>query len=191
MAARKGFLEDAKCPWWICWSFDNPLRRLIHSSCRIMEGLVREGETALDLGCGEGYFTIDIARMVGDSGHVYAVDLQEHMLKVLRRRAGRAKVDARIETILASPDKLITPSPVDFVLAFWMIHEVPDKDRLYVDIAAAMKSGGRFLVVEPKWHVSRESFQESLQLAETTGLRQIEERPVRFSRAIVFQKQNT
>ncbi len=189
MAVKKGILEEAKCPWWICWTFDNPLRRLVHNPRRIMEGLVNEGDTALDLGCGEGYFTIDIAELVGDSGRVFAVDLQDHMLKVVRRRAERAGVNVRIETILASPDKLTTPAPVNFVLAFWMVHEVPDKDRLFKDIAAAMKPGGRFLFVEPKWHVSRDSWQEMAAIAETAGLSHVEERRVTFSRACVFKKQ--
>jgi ubiquinone/menaquinone biosynthesis C-methylase UbiE len=190
MAAKKGILEDVGCPWWICWSFDNPLRRLVHNSCRIMEGLVGEGDVALDLGCGEGYFTIDIGCMVGESGRVFAVDLQEHMLKVVRRRAARAGLDSRIETILGSPEKLTTPAPVDFVLAFWMIHEIPDNDksRLFSDIAAAMKPGGRFLMVEPIWHVSRESFDESIRLAEAVGMRQIEGRSVKLSMATVLQK---
>lgn len=188
MAVKKGLLEDVGCPWWICWSFDNPLRRLVHNSSHIMEGLVNEGDVALDLGCGEGYFTIDIGRMVGESGHVFAIDLQEHMLTVVRRRAARAGLDSRIETILGSPDKLTTPSPVDFVLAFWMIHEVPEKDRLFADIAAAMKKGGRFLIVEPVVHVSRESFAESIRLAEAAGLNQIETRPVKLSMAAVLQK---
>jgi len=188
---KKGFLEEAKCPWWICWSFDNPLRRLVHNSCRIMEGLVNEGDTALDLGCGEGYFTIDMACLVGDSGRVFAVDIQEHMLKVVRRRAKRAGLESRIETILGSPDRLTIPAPVDFALAFWMVHEVPDKDRLMAEIAAAMKPGGRFLIVEPKWHVSLDSWNEMMKIAETAGLHQIEERPVKLSRAIILQKQNT
>ncbi len=188
MAARKGVLEDAKCPWWICWTFDNPLRRLVHNSCRMLEDLINRGDTALDIGCGEGYFTIDMACLVGDAGKVFAVDLQEHMLRVLRRRAERASVSERIETVLGSPDKLMIDDPVDFVLAFWMVHEVPDKDRLLGEIAAIMKSGALFLFVEPVWHVSKESFEVSLQMVEAAGLNHVEDRHVSLSMAALFVK---
>ncbi len=181
-------MEEARCPWWICWSFDNPLRRLVHNSCRVMEGLINEGDTALDLGCGEGYFTVDMACLAGKSGQVFAVDIQEHMLKVVRRRARRAGLESRITTILGSPEKLTTPAPVDFVLAFWMVHEVPDKDRLFADIAAAMKPGGRFLIVEPKWHVSLDSWNDMMKTAEAAGLSPGGARSVTFSRARVFVK---
>lgn len=185
---RKGILEDVGCPWWICWTFDNPLRRLIHNPRRMLEQLIEPGNTALDIGCGEGYFTIDMARLVGPSGRVFAVDLQEHMLKVLRRRAVRVGVTDRVDTVLGTPGKLLIGAPVDFVLAFWMLHEVPDKDRLLREIAASMKPGARFLLVEPKWHVSRESFDYSLQLAEAAGLARVEDRPVALSMATLLTK---
>jgi ubiquinone/menaquinone biosynthesis C-methylase UbiE len=185
---KKGILEDVGCPWWICWSFDNPLRRLIHNPRRMMEDLIEPGDTALDLGCGEGYFTIDIARLAGPTGTVFAVDLQDHMLKVVRRRAVRAGVSETVETILGSPAKLELPAPVDFVLAFWMLHEVSDKDRLLGEIAGLMKPGARFLLVEPKWHVSQESFDYSLQLAEQAGLVRVEDRSVALSMATLLTK---
>jgi 2-polyprenyl-3-methyl-5-hydroxy-6-metoxy-1,4-benzoquinol methylase len=74
---RQLFLgEDHVCPWWFAYTFDNPLRRLIHPPVRIFEGLVQEGQTAVDIGCGMGYFTLGLARMVGQNGQVIAVDLQ-------------------------------------------------------------------------------------------------------------------
>lgn len=185
---RKGLFEDAMCPWWICWTFDNPLRRLIHNPRRMLEDLISEGDTALDIGCGEGYFTIEMARLAGEAGRVIAVDLQEHMLMVLKRRAERAGVAERIKRILGSPDKLETEAPADFALAFWMLHEVPDKHRMLADIYAAMKPDGRLLIVEPVWHVSRESFDDSVMMAETAGFVRVEDRKVSLSMAELFVK---
>lgn len=185
---KKGLWEDAKCPWWICWTFDNPLRRPVHNPRRIFEGLIGEGDTALDIGCGEGYFTIEMARLAGEAGRVIAIDLQEHMLKVLRRRAARAGLTDRIIPVLADPKKLTAEYPADFAQMFWMLHEVPDRDRILADLYAAMKPGGRFLLVEPKWHVSRESFDESVRMAEEAGFIQVEDRAVAFSMAVLFAK---
>ena len=94
------------CPWWLCPTFDNPLRRLIHNPDRILAGLVRPGETALDLGCGMGYFSIPLARLVGPEGKVICVDLQEQMLAGVRRRAERAGVADRIRLHRAGTDGL-------------------------------------------------------------------------------------
>jgi ubiquinone/menaquinone biosynthesis C-methylase UbiE len=186
--ARKGILEDAGCPWWICWTFDNPFRRLIHNPARMLSDLVREGSTALDVGCGEGYFTIELARLVGPAGRVIAVDIQEHMLKVARRRARRAGVSERVTTILGSPDRLTCGESIDFALAFWMAHEVPDRAGFFKDIAACLKPGGKFLLVEPKWHVSLDSFKEMAVFAANAGLKFQENRQAALSRAILFLK---
>ena len=94
------------CPWWLCPTFDNPLRRLIHNPDRILAGLVRAGETALDIGCGMGYFSIPLARLVGPGGKVICVDLQEQMLAGVRRRAERSGVADRIRLHRAGPNGL-------------------------------------------------------------------------------------
>ena len=53
------------CPWWLCFTFDNPLRRLIHSPETILSKYVRSGDTVLDVGPGMGYFSIPLAGLVG------------------------------------------------------------------------------------------------------------------------------
>jgi SAM-dependent methyltransferase len=77
------------CPYWLAWALDNPLRRWLHNPQKILEGLVQPGQTVLDLGCGPGYFSLALARMVGANGRVVAVDLQPEMLEFVRRRAER------------------------------------------------------------------------------------------------------
>jgi 2-polyprenyl-3-methyl-5-hydroxy-6-metoxy-1,4-benzoquinol methylase len=84
------------CPWWGGYFIDNPLRRLIHDLQTILGPYVKPGMTVLDVGCGMGFFSIGMARMVGDEGRVIAVDLQQKMLDVLWRRAQRAGVADRI-----------------------------------------------------------------------------------------------
>jgi len=71
------------CPWWLCFTFDNPLRRLIHDPESILGSYVRYGDTVLDIGPGMGYFTIPLAGLVGPSGLVIAADVQQRMLDAL------------------------------------------------------------------------------------------------------------
>ena len=75
--------------WKIAFVLDNPIRRLIHDPQKILGGYIEPGQTVLDLGCGPGTFSIVMAKMVGESGKVIAVDVQEEMLQILRKKAAR------------------------------------------------------------------------------------------------------
>ena len=77
------------CPWWGGYFIDNPIRRLFHNPEKIVGPYVKPGMTAMDVGCGMGFCSIAMAKIVGDSGQVIAVDLQQKMLEVLRQRADK------------------------------------------------------------------------------------------------------
>jgi ubiquinone/menaquinone biosynthesis C-methylase UbiE len=68
------------CPVQYAGSLDNFIRRLVHKPRRILEAHVGKGMTVLDLGCGPGYFTIELAKLVGEEGRVIAADIQQGML---------------------------------------------------------------------------------------------------------------
>ena len=80
------------CPWWFTWTFDNPLRRLVHDAHKMLEPYVVPGSRVADIGCGMGYFTVELARSVGPAGNVQAVDVQPQQLRVAERRCRRAGV---------------------------------------------------------------------------------------------------
>jgi hypothetical protein len=75
---------------------------------------------------------------------------------------------------------------VDFALAFWMLHETPSAEGFCREIAGTLSAGGRFLVAEPAFHVSRNAFEGELAAAARAGLTLIERPRVRFSRAALF-----
>lgn len=157
------------CPWWLCYTFDNPFRKWFHNPELILSPYVRPGDQAIDIGAGMGYFTIALAKLVGPSGRVTAVDIQPQMLSGLTRRAQRDGVAERINPYLADPGSLGKHPPADFVLAFWMVHEVPDANGFLAEISRLLKPGGRLLLVEPKLHVSREAFRRTLAAAAELG----------------------
>src|ERR1051325_6297489 len=78
------------CPWWLGYLLASPIRRLWHNPAGVLTRYVRPGMTVLEPGPGMGYFTMELARRVGESGRVIAVDLQPEMLTGLRRRAAKA-----------------------------------------------------------------------------------------------------
>jgi ubiquinone/menaquinone biosynthesis C-methylase UbiE len=154
------------CPWWLCFTFDNPLRKLLHNPEAILGPCIQSGNNVIDVGAGMGYFSIPMAKLVGPTGHVTAIDVQTEMLSALAKKAQRRGVSERITTHLASPGSLDHHSKADFILAFWMVHEVPDQRRFLAEIYNLLKPDGRFLLVEPIVHVSKKSFLKTLKTAE-------------------------
>jgi ubiquinone/menaquinone biosynthesis C-methylase UbiE len=176
------------CPWWFCWSFDNPLRRLFHDPERLLAPYVKTGMTAADIGCGMGFFSIGMAKLVGPGGRVIAVDLQPKMLAVLERRARRVGVADRIILHCCRKDGLGIEVKADFVLAFWMAHEVSDMRRFFAELQTLLKPDGRLLLAEPKLHVSRSSLAQTLAVCREAGLHLLDEPSVNLSSAFLFGK---
>ena len=174
------------CPWWLLPTFDNPLRRLIHNPYRILGGLVHPGQTVVDLGCGMGYFSIPLARMVGPQGKVICIDVQQQMLDGLRRRATRAGVLSQVTLHRCEPTQLGLADPADFVLAFWMLHEVPDQTAFLAEIAAHLKPNGCLLIVEPRVHVPGAAFHKSVEIARNVGFAPMAGPAVAMSRAVLL-----
>jgi len=180
--------NDQVCPWWLAYSFDNPLRRLVHNPEKMLEKFINEGDTVVDIGCGMGYFSIGMAKMVGAKGHVISVDLQEKMLERVRQRAQQKGLLSRITLHKCSSDKLEVNEQADFALGFWMVHEVRNKDAFLNEIVTILKPGARFLIVEPRMHVTETHFRKIADIAEKAGLKSQSEEKIGLSRAILFVK---
>jgi ubiquinone/menaquinone biosynthesis C-methylase UbiE len=183
------FSKNRVCPWWLIWTFDNPVRRITQDPVAIIGSSVREGMVVADIGCGGGYFSVPLAKMVGEKGTVIAVDLQEHMLALLERRARKAGVSDRIRVLRAKVDDIMVREPVDFVLAFWMVHEVKDVPRFFSQVHGVLKKGGAILYAEPKVHVSKGRFEEILASARQAGFQVRNGGPVWFSRSSLLVKE--
>lgn len=176
------------CPWWFAYTFDNPLRTLFHKPELMFSGYVREGMTVADIGCGLGYFSIGLARLVKDSGKVIAVDVQKKMLEKMAPRASKQGVGQIISPVQCRADNIGINEPLDFALAFWMAHETPDVERFFGQIHDVLKPGGLFFITEPKFHVSAVEYRRELEIAARAGFAVKEEPLVKFSHAAVLKK---
>lgn len=184
-------MEQHVCPWYVGYFLASPLRRLYQHPERILSPFVKTDMRILEVGPGMGFFSLPMARMVGDHGRIYCIDLQEKMLQNLQRRAVKAKLQARIETRICTELSLKIDDlsgSIDFALAFAVVHEVPDQENLFAGIYPALKKGGLLMISEPKGHVTKEEFERTLSLARHAGFL-LKRRPdIRGSHSALLEK---
>ena len=133
-----------------------------------------------------GFFSLGLAELVGKDGKVLAADLQEQMLAGLKKRAENADVSEHIELCQSRPDDIGVDEPVQFALAFWMVHEVRRPDLFLRQIHKLLDPGGTFLIAEPLIHVSGKVFNQTVFLAENNGFHVVDRPSVRASRAVLL-----
>ncbi len=109
---------------------------------------IKPGDEIADLGAGSGYFTLRLAREVGQAGRVYAVDTNPEMLRYIEKRAEEEQLD-NIQTILADPDdpKLGSRS-VDLIFICDVLHHISNRERYYPLLAQALRLGGRLVDID-------------------------------------------
>ena len=181
--------KNRVCPVELANSLDNKIRQYLQNPQKILKPFVNEGMKVLDIGCGPGFFSIELAKLVGNSGKVFAVDLQEGMLQKIRNKIKGTNLEERINLVKSERDKFTVPEKVDFILAFYMVHEVPDKNNLFEALINILDEKGQFLLVEPKlFHVSQKEFNTTLQIAENAGFKISKGPKLLFSFSAVLNK---
>jgi ubiquinone/menaquinone biosynthesis C-methylase UbiE len=167
------------CPVEIAGGLDNGIRRFLQNPQKMLAPYIHEGMTVLDLGCGPGFFTIELGRILYNSGHVIAADLQEGMLNKVKAKIEGTVLEQTIRLHQCEPERIGLNEKVDFVLAFFMVHEVPDHDKLFSEVKTLLKPRGRMLIIEPNFHVSEKSFHAMMEIIRNHQLTEID-RPRHF-----------
>jgi len=178
------------CPWWLGYLLASPLRRWSLNPAALLAPHLREGMTVFEPGPGMGFFTLEMAKLVGQRGRVVAVDLQPKMIERLKRRALKARVADRIDARLAASDFLgisDLAGKVDFTLAYAVVHEMPSASAFFAEAAAASKPGARLLFAEPAGHVTQQEFDDEMKAATAAGFRVLERPSIRKSYAALLR----
>jgi ubiquinone/menaquinone biosynthesis C-methylase UbiE len=177
--------------WYHLLVYPDWFRRLHQRPRRFLGELVKVGMTVADIGCGLGFYAIEMARMVGQNGRVIAIDFQADMLRVTARKARKAGVGERVEIVQCAQDDLMSSEriplgQVDFALSMWVAHEVPDRGRFFGQVRRVLMPEGRYLLAEPNFHVGKQLYRAICDDAERAGLKRISEPAVGASRAALF-----
>lgn len=176
------------CPVERAGGLDNIFRKWLQNPLKILAPYIQEGMVGLDIGCGPGFFTLPIAQLVGSAGRVIGVDLQEEMLEKVRRKIKGAEFEDRIVLQKSDGNSIGVAEQLDFVLLFYVVHEVPKKDGFFNEIARILRPTGKVLIVEPPFHVSRSAFKGALRIAEEAGFKRSRGPRILLSRTAILQK---
>ena len=176
--------ETYICPVWGAGGLDNSFRKLLQNPQKILKPYIKDGMTVLDVGCGPGFFSVEIAKMLNGTGKVIAADIQDGMLNKIRKKIKGTDLEQRIELHKSDYDSIGVVEKVDFVLVFWMAHEVRNQKRFFEELKTILKPNGLILIIEPKIHVSKKAFNTMVDMLKESGFTIIEGPKVFFSRTI-------
>ena len=184
--ALKAECQPQVCPVEKAGLLDNPLRLWLQQPRKILAPYIHSGMNVLDFGCGPGVFTLEIARLLNGSGQVIAVDIQQGMLDQVSAKIKQHHVESVVKTHLCKTAQLKLDLTVDFILAFYVIHEVPDQKSLFESFKSLLKQNGQILIVEPKFHVSKQDFSLLEKELTAAGFRCIGKPSMAFSRTLLL-----
>lgn len=179
--------KNRVCPVEHARVLDRSFRKLLQNPKKILKPYIINGMKVLDFGCGPGFFTLKIAKMVGKTGKVIAADLQQGMLDKLKLKIQNSDFENIISLYKTPLDKIGLSEKFDFILIFYVLHEVPDQFAFLKEVKTLLKSSGKILIAEPKFRVSKEDFANEISLITRIGFEIIEEPKIFYSRSIVIK----
>jgi ubiquinone/menaquinone biosynthesis C-methylase UbiE len=128
---------------------EGPARDAYQKPDEVIRALgLKPGETVADIGSGSGYFTLRLARAVGESGHVYGVDIDPDLIRYLNRRIRDTGL-RNVHTVLAEPDDPLLPDrSVDRFIIVDTWHHIENQDRYLALLKKLLKPGGQIVMID-------------------------------------------
>ena len=168
-------------------ALESRFRRLLQNPKRILKKNIRQGMTVLDLGCGTGYFTLEMAKLLNGKGKVIAIDVQEGMLEILEQKLKNSSLKQQVQIFNNPPQSLDFEERVDFILAFYSFHEMKYIDDIIQSLKEVVKPETKILISEQKIHVSKKMFESIINRMANKGFIVCERPKIFFSRSVVMK----
>lgn len=109
---------------------------------------LKPGQAICDMGCGNGFYTLKMAKLVGKKGRVLAVDVQPEMLHMLELRAKERRIE-NVEPIAGTlTDPRLPAGEIDMILCVDVYHEFSHPEQMLAAMHKALKPRGRLVLVE-------------------------------------------
>jgi len=129
--------------------FEDPKRAEYQKPQEVVAALrLSPGQAVADIGAGSGYFTFPIARSLGPTGRVYAVDIEPGMLEYMSARAQRESIDTVTPVLAATDDARLPRASVDLVFICDTWHHIADRAAYLRRLAPALRPGARIAIVD-------------------------------------------
>lgn len=109
---------------------------------------IQPGSIVADVGAGSGYFTVKLAALVGPAGRVYANDIQQGMLNIIRRKLERDRLTNVTLVLGTDDDPRLPPASLDLALLVDVYHELLAPQAMLQHLREALKPGGRLVLLE-------------------------------------------
>jgi ubiquinone/menaquinone biosynthesis C-methylase UbiE len=134
------------------WHFyDETERRTWQNPEEILAEIgLKSGQTLIDIGCGEGFFTLSAARLVGSQGRVYAIDSSSESMERLRQRAAQGGLNNIQLTVKEAEESLICDGCADFIFLGIVLHDFRDPERVLSNALKMLKPAGRLINLDWK-----------------------------------------
>ncbi len=146
-------------------NLDSRLRRIMQNPHKILKKYIQPEMTVLDLGCGTGYFTLELAKLVGLGGKVVAIDVQSGMLDLLKQKIQGTELTKQIE----------------------IFQEIKYIDKIISELSTIVKSETQILISEQKFHVSKQTFELIIKKMENNGYKVVEKPKIFLSRTVIMK----
>lgn len=156
---------------------ENPQRDAWQKPVEVVEALeISPGDAIADIGAGTGYFSVRLAQAVGESGKLYAVDVQQDLIDRLGERAREGGLPQLTPVLGAFDDPKLPAESLDLIFICDVVHHIENRQGYYAKLASALKRGGRLAIVDfykrnlpvgppPKMKIAREAMIEELRTA--------------------------
>lgn len=169
-------------------ALDSRIRRLIQNPNKILKKYIQPGMTVLDLGCGPGYFTIEMAKLLQGKGKIFATDVQPQMLDILKEKINKNGLQQLIHPVNNNEQSIGINEEVDFILAFYSFHEMKYLDSIITQLKDIIHADTKILIAEQKGHVSKYVFNTFIRKMQNNNFEIVEKPAIFLSRCVVMKK---
>jgi len=171
LASRR---QSLPCPVWLRWlvELDNPFTKTNRAAFIVETLALSPGMTVLDAGCGPGRLTVPLARSVGLTGRVVALDIQPGMLARAKTKT-EAAGQANVEFVAAGlGDGTLSANYFDRAVLVTVLGEITNPSSALADLFISLKSGGFLAIVEVIFDPHFQSRSTVTRLAVSVGFRE-------------------